>query len=74
MVPAFWKAVLIWALWHHLGCSVSSDLHKIKYFLLHGLFMLVNVLEIRDQRDTMRFANSGGTVNKVYVQFGPILF
>lgn len=30
--------------------------------------MLGNVLEIRDEPDTMRFADCGGTVNKVYVQ------
>lgn len=36
--------------------------------------MLGSVLEIRDEPDTMSFADYGGTVNKVYVQFGPILF
>lgn len=74
MVPAFWKAVLMWAFWHYLGSSVSGEVHKVKYFLLHGLFMPGNVLEIRDEPVTMGFANRGGTVNKVYVQFCSILF
>lgn len=70
MVPAFWKAVPIWALWHYLRCSHSSKIHKINYFLLHSLFMLGNVLEIRDELDTMSFADCGETANRVHVQFG----
>lgn len=36
--------------------------------------MLGNILEIRDEPDMMDFASCGGTVNKVYIQFCPILF
>lgn len=66
--------MLMWAFWHYLWSFVSSEVHKVKYFLLHGFFMQGNVLEIRDEPVTMGFANCGGTVNKVYVQFSSILF